>query len=199
MPEEYAHTTGFVESVLQTTWADVEAAIFQIPLPLWNESTFRWFFVRAALSTFPEVKCQLEWNKIDLLVQLENENHLIEFKFYGRNRHQRLDGSTGGWKGGPGRKNYTEFWDCVRKLHKFESERWRQRHGEREQISGRHLILAYAESETPIYRDWYQPLRPAPPTHCDINAVLRAKDLHLHAVECRGSKRHLRCQLFEVQ
>lgn len=142
-----SETPGFTEAVLRDTWREFETARKQVPFELWNESVFRWFFVRSAIklypkSSYPNVEYHIEWKHFDLLAHFKDQNrkHLIEFKFFVRNRRYNLDDTPGSWKGGPGTKNFEEFRKCVRKLKEVEQPR-------EGQFDERSLILVFPHHE----------------------------------------------------
>ena len=84
-----------------------------------DEATFRSFIIAEIIRREPKAKCQTEWRRFDLLVQVNSDAALIEIKFYlGIRRSLLLDGTLGKWKGGPGaRTNEREFRQCMVKLH----------------------------------------------------------------------------------
>lgn len=81
-----------------------------------EEFTFRSMFMAQAATAHPGMRFQTEWKKFDLLAQSDAQSALIEFKYYVLRRNTGLDGTPGGFKGGAGRKNESEFWRCVEKL-----------------------------------------------------------------------------------
>ncbi|MEZ6162928.1 MAG: hypothetical protein R3B67_00655 [Phycisphaerales bacterium] len=101
-----------------------------------EEFTFRSMFMRAAEQ--PGIRFQTEWNKFDLLAQIDTEFTLIEFKYYITRRTQSLDGKPGNYKGGASKQNEDEFWRCVNKLATQAPS----------QIAERFLVLVY-EREYP--------------------------------------------------
>ncbi len=96
-----------------------------------EEFTFRSMFMRSAEQ--PGIRFQTEWNKFDLLAQIDVEYTLIEFKYYITRRTQSLDGRPGNYKGGASKKNELEFWGCVHKLATQAPS----------QIADRFLVLVY--------------------------------------------------------
>lgn len=82
-----------------------------------DESTFRSFVLAELKRLRPEATCQTEWNRVDLLVQVNGEVAAVEFKWWFCKKTTQLDGVNEHWKGGPGAQNETEFWDCVGKIH----------------------------------------------------------------------------------
>lgn len=111
------------------------------PLRNLNESVFRHHFLMSAYTLHPDIECQTEWKRIDLLLQREGQNHAIEFKFYGDGTAHNLDGSRWWRKGGPGKKNRDEFFACVEKLANLEQRDYIR--NEKAPITDKHLILGY--------------------------------------------------------
>jgi hypothetical protein len=100
-----------------------------------NESTFRSFFLAGLMGRCPKACCQTEWHKFDLLVQRDDENALVEFKFNVVRQTRELDGHLGYWKGGASAKNESEFKACVHKLHTLKDAK----------IKHRYVLLVYAK------------------------------------------------------
>ena len=98
-----------------------------------DEFTFRAFLMDAIRSEYPKSKLQTEWQRFDLLLQVDDYNVLIELKYYVYRRTLKLDGSNGNWKGGAGAQNESEFYACVNKLRDTKSR----------SIHEKHLILIY--------------------------------------------------------
>lgn len=107
--------TEDIENALATAWELVRAEGQIVPFENWDESVFRWMFIKALRQMFPGMECEIEWNRVDLLIRA-TPRILIEFKFYfGPQQRRDLDGKKLGWKGGFGPKNFAEFCDCVQK------------------------------------------------------------------------------------
>lgn len=101
-----------------------------------EEFTFRSMFMA---SVDPRgIRFQTEWNKFDLLAQIDSQFTLIEFKYYITRRTHSLDGKPGNYKGGASKQNELEFWKCVNKLATQAPS----------QIAERFLVLVY-EREYP--------------------------------------------------
>jgi hypothetical protein len=192
---------GFTDRVLQHAWnVEFRSALQIVPFALWNESVFRWHFVKSAIALYrDELRMQLEWHRFDLLVQeVPRElNHFIEFKCFVRNKHRELDGSEKkGWKGGPGALNYKEFEDCVEKL---------VRASERHDVDERRLVVVYpdhpADCSDPkrdyTYSHWYEnlPQFNNPALNSQIVPHKRLPPIaHLH----RGKPIELKCVQFKI-
>ena len=102
--------------VLSATMVRLQEQVRFVGLPNTDEATYRSFFLAEVSRQLPQLTCETEWNRVDLLLQHGSRNVLIEFKYYVERRSRQLDGSLGHWKGGPGPKNESEFWTCVEQL-----------------------------------------------------------------------------------
>ncbi len=125
-----------VRSTFSSTMAFMLAELAQMSLSRWNESVFRYFFCRFLSDAHPDVKQFVECSRIDLVLHCGEEKAFVEFKFYLHPR--RFDPYTGNWsgfKGGPGRKNLSEFRKCVDGLYG------------REPVPGlsKYVVLVYAD------------------------------------------------------
>jgi len=100
-----------------------------------DESTFRSFVMAELRRNRPDVILHTEWeHRVDLLLQCNNENAVVEFKFYVPKRMYSLTGQHVKWKGGAGLKNQSEFRQCLEKLRALQLA----------DIQHRFLVLAYA-------------------------------------------------------
>src|SRR5688572_28687951 len=102
-------------SGVQGAWDDLIRDLEHVPLPLWNESVFRFLFIKSLLRVNPAIDCETEWQRHDLLVSLEDAAVLVEFKFF-QNRLGRSDGDKRRAKGGEGVQNFREFCEAAEKL-----------------------------------------------------------------------------------
>lgn len=117
---------------------------------LLNESVFRHHLVKAFAALRPEASIQIEWKRIDLIVQVDEITHVIEIKYYGDYESRHLDGSGSWFKGGPGRKNFSEFVACLNKLRNLENQKGMQQLSSLQQVN-KWLILAYSDR----FARWY--------------------------------------------
>ncbi len=111
-----------------------EAAV--MPLSRWNESVLRYYFCRCIATAHNEVEQLVECARIDLVLSRESQRAFVEFKFYRHaQRFDPYDGAVCGQKGGPSRKNLSEFQGCVDQLN------------ERSSIDGleKYVVLVYAD------------------------------------------------------
>ena len=180
------------------TWAQFSDELTTTPLPHFSESVFRFLFVRTLLRRYPTVRCQTEWNRIDLMFIDSQGPSVIEFKFYVHNRHRDLQGVQRNWKGGAGKKNFGEFCKCIKKLAALDNKAWGRDSGKA--IRNRYLILAY--TNTPelqgekSYRHWYDRLELPEPikSQAIVKRLVRLKD-----TVCPATKHKMRCSLFGIQ
>src|SRR5271156_1242070 len=186
-----------IVDALDATWHDIAEELCHTPLSHWDESVFRFFFVRAFLRRNPEARCHVEWNKIDLVVQCFDENALVEFKFYLAEPIYNLTGKRLRFKGGAGRKNFREFCDCVAKLASIEKAPWQMR--QRERIDAKLLILAYVHRHDLLgekaFRHWYKDIH--------LPNALPGKDSFstvktFEPIVCGKSNSEMNCKLFAV-
>ncbi len=109
---------GIVRDAFRTAFERVQTEVAVMPLNRWNESVFRYCFCRSVATAHPEVEQLVECDRIDLVLSRGNVRAFIEFKFYmRRQRFHPYDGRAPGFKGGPGRKNLSEFQACIDRLH----------------------------------------------------------------------------------
>src|SRR5947209_3299529 len=93
---------GDIVASLEALVPMLSEELYRVPLKFWNESVFRYFFVRALRQTKQVADGELEWQRHDLRIG----EQLVEFKFY-----------TGlPPKGRPAPKNFANFCECVDKL-----------------------------------------------------------------------------------
>ncbi|HXZ14078.1 MAG TPA: hypothetical protein VEG64_16955 [Candidatus Sulfotelmatobacter sp.] len=88
-----------------------------MPLGRWSEGVFRYFFCRFLSKANASIVQRLECDHIDLVLRGKHEIAFVEFKFYWR--PPRFNPETDqpcGFKGGPGKKNLSEFRKCIKKL-----------------------------------------------------------------------------------
>jgi len=186
-----------VSAVLRSMWAAIARESRQTPLDHWNESVFRFMFVRDLLSKYPHVRCDVEWNRVDLLIQDSDGPSPIEFKYYVRPWHVDLRGKRIRAKGGPSEKNFGEFCACVEKLARIDDAKWRAK--DDVPFAHRYLILAYADSSDMVgkksYSHWYDEIQL--PDAIQEKAC-RARLLTLNKIYCPTAGAHYKCALLEV-
>lgn len=117
---------------------------------LLNESVFRHHLVRALTDLRPDALIQTEWKRIDLVIQADGITHLVEIKYYGDHKAEHLDGSGSWMKGGPGKKNFSEFVTCLNKLENLEEQQGMQQLSSLQAVK-KWLVLAYSNR----FAKWY--------------------------------------------
>ncbi|PCI07577.1 hypothetical protein COB72_09955 [bacterium] len=117
-----------------------------------NESIFRSFFIEQLCKEDHSVRCQVEWNFVDVFVKFPDRNVLIEFKYYLHRRSMKLDGSIGNRKGGASTKNKSEFDKCVRQLFDDSRDTQRAYKDASAVVHEKYLILAYERKVPSPYR-----------------------------------------------
>jgi hypothetical protein len=125
-------------------WNEFEAALRRVPLSLINESVLRWFYVNALLQKRPDVMVQIEWHKMDLLIQETLRNHLVEFKFFTYPQRLGLKGGSPKLKGHSSQRNRDDFFKDVIKFANAGTDAWLSAHEESGQIHSKSLILVYS-------------------------------------------------------
>lgn len=183
--------------VLREAWIDFAEELKRVPLSHFNESVFRYIFVRRMLQKHPEVGCDTEWHRIDLLFVDSTGPSFVEFKFYVRNHVVDLQGKTRHAKGRAGKKNFKEFCDCINKLVSIDEQKWRK--SEIGGFSRRYLVLTYADADDVYgpnsYGFWYDELElwKGLPDRVRITKLLT-----LEGVKCCKSTASLKCSAFEI-
>ena len=186
-----------IVDALDVALHDMAKELCRTPLSHWDESVFRFFFVRAFLHSNREAKCHVEWNDIDLVVQCFDENALVEFKFFRAEPMYNLTGKLLRYKGGAGKKNFREFCDCVTKLASIEKAAWQM--NPRERIDAKLLILAYEHRADLLgekaFRHWYDDVHLPNNLPCkDSLGTVKS----FEPIVCRKSNREINCKLFAV-
>ena len=92
---------------------------------LYNESIFRQIFIDQLYESgkIDHERFEIEWNSFDLIIKPEpnsNNGTLIEFKYYQHSKSERY--LNGKWfsKGGPSKKNESEFEKNIEKIYNIE-------------------------------------------------------------------------------
>lgn len=176
-----------VRTIFRNTAQAVGNELETVCLEHWHESILRFFFVREALKSEPSIVCNVECNRIDLVMRQDSSVAFIEFKFYlhGTN-YDPYEGTRKGRKGGPGSKNLNEFHDCVGKLH----ERKRT-----DRLS-KFIVLAYADPITfrsRTYGSDYEDFKVATDSGIQLYEVESWND-----VTCTRTNSRVVFKLFEV-
>jgi hypothetical protein len=103
-----------VEQAFVKTVESLSVEFEKMPLHGWCEAVFRFQFCCSVAQDHPEVDRLVECDRIDLVLRNPPEIAFIEFKFYGKPpKSDPYTGKRVGFKGGPGRKNFSEFQKCI--------------------------------------------------------------------------------------
>jgi hypothetical protein len=186
-----------LNAVLVDTWDTFSSELSKTPLPHFTESVFRFLFVRSLLQRYPDVRCETEWKRLDLVFFDDSGPVVVEFKFYVYNYHRDFQGASKYQKGGACEKNFDEFCRCVRSLVQLDTKAWGKDQGAN--IRNRYVIIAYADADglegINAYRTWYDQLKlPENVTQiANIRNLTRLSDL-----ACRVTKHRMTCQMFQV-
>jgi len=187
--------------VLKSTCKHVVEEMRTVPLAHWNESVFRFFYVRQLVQLAPSITCHTEWKRIDLLIQSSPAVFVLEFKFFHARLLIGLSGRRLRWKGRPGKKNFSEFTASIEKLHKCCSAGWQGwQDGALPGPARGFLVLAYADpvpaSPGKSFGDFYDQLPLGPDGH-PIEGVKRVEAILPRAPVDSGIA--LSCKLIEVE
>lgn len=143
--------TGTIKKALDRAWREIKAELRDIPIQQWNESVFRYYFIRSLLRS-RNIQCQTEWNHADLFIKAGDEFAVVEFKFLVCNWFPKPTAPFRRKGSGPGQKNFTEFCQCIKTLREAT-------HPELETAS-KYVILAYVQhkdmkDDKNSYDHWY--------------------------------------------
>jgi hypothetical protein len=137
-----------IESALERAWQQFQIETTTVEAELFDESTFRFLFLRALRSKDTKAICRTEWGRrVDLFVSQTagQPGAAIEFKFYVYRFHYGLECNRMRPKGGPGPKNAQEFTACLSKLAALSSA----------DISAKYLIVVYQKDQQPKWKHSY--------------------------------------------
>lgn len=135
---------ALLRQALKQTCSLLPQELRSVPLQHWNESSFRYFFVKQLLAIAPELTCWSEWNRVDLVVPSREAAILIEFKFYLHAPLQSIHGTITRMKGRPSLQNFREFTKCIAKFGDCSTKKWFPDCG---QATEGWLVLAYFDPE----------------------------------------------------
>jgi len=108
---------NLIKRAFNDTVAFLPRELKTVPLGRWSEGVFRYFFCRFLSNAHRGIDQLVECNHIDLVLRGVREIAFVEFKFYWRPpRFQPQTGERCRFKGGPGKKNLSEFRECIKKL-----------------------------------------------------------------------------------
>lgn len=147
-------TVEFIKRCFISTYATIVNELATTRLAHWNESVFRYFFVKTFLASTNLYHLDTEWHRVDLHITNGNEHHFIEFKFYLNQSISNSNGVGFHYKGWAGKKNFEEFKKCINDLRNI-SDRFQEI-----EVSSRFIVLAYElndhqAKEERKFRYWY--------------------------------------------
>jgi hypothetical protein len=137
-----------IVSILSAACDDVVRQLARVPLPHWNESVFRFLIVRRLRADKPNIRCETEWHRIDLVLFDPQGATLLELKFFSAMPLVDHAGRVLRTKGSPGKKNYREYQDVIKKLRTIRHRKWITDCG---RVASAHLLLAYSDSFESYY------------------------------------------------
>lgn len=131
-------------NALKETFEELQSEIADMPLPLWNESVFRYFLARNIQKKHKDsMHIACEWHGVDLAIAFEGDVTAVEIKFWMLGN--LIDGTgmthplTYRKAGGPGKKNKQEFDEVIEKLKAITARPWGNK------INAAFLVLVYAD------------------------------------------------------
>ena len=188
-----------IKTALDAAWPAIGEELGRVPLLLWNESVFRFFFIRSLLRLYPHAACQsqIEWNRFDLLLQADAEIALVEFKFYGYNVHRDVAGGVRRMKGAPGTQNFRATCECLSKLAGAGVNPGVVQDGG--QTASKFLILAYSHKDDVQTRRTYPSFYDPFCLPLDLAGYVQMELLRSwRAIFCPQTGYELFCKLFEI-
>jgi hypothetical protein len=129
---------NLIKKVLKDTGIAISRELKNGYLDWFNESVFRYYFIKNLSQQYPKSRLEIEWKRFDLLMSHGKTGIIIEFKFYFLNKHRDINGEFKRYKGGSGKKNKNEFFSCLDRLSSLTEEG----------IRGKYLILVYEVAES---------------------------------------------------
>ncbi|SFG29792.1 hypothetical protein [Pontibacter chinhatensis] len=202
---------NLVKEVTIATNQSLKNEVAIVPLDLWNESVYRYQWIKQLLKVAPKARCQIEWNYNDLFFQLGDDNVIVEFKFYITQFNVDIHGNKRDTpKGHPSNKNFEEFCVQIGKLDKMNEMVWFK--GGEKSITHKLLILVYTDNANyrkKQFKHWYDSIKlldevkkpGKKPLKYDLRNV--KFDTFYEAVDntlyCESSSNYIYCKLFEVK
>jgi hypothetical protein len=192
----------FIKKALNRAWTQFKNESAAIDVELFDESVFRFLFLRALKQIDNTVDCRTEWRgRVDLYVEHREQNAAVEFKFYVYRFHYDRKGKPGHRKGGPGTKNAGEFKKCLKKLAKLKSSQ----SDEIDEIDKKYLIAVYQKDKlrdgNRCYEEYYAKISGSKivPRGCKVKREYALKSF-LARAKSFGVERPktLCCKLIEV-
>ena len=184
-----------IVSALQGAWKDLVRDLEHVPLPLWNESVFRFSFIRSLLQANPSIYCETEWEHHDLLISIDGMAVIVEFKFF-QSRRGIVSPEGRRAKGGAGVQNFREFCEAAEKLSLRVANPALGATTLR--LGSAFLIIAYADSregkihpKRQFFSDFYDVVKL--PEHLATHVFLR-EQVTLDPIQCKHSESTIKCK-----
>jgi len=90
----------------------------------WNESVYRYHYIKELLELNQSFTIQDEWKHIDVFINAGDEQAAIEIKFLDCRPDTSIDGKKIFYKGSAGKKNFSEFKKSLDLLRGLEKKTW---------------------------------------------------------------------------
>lgn len=179
-------------TALKETFEELQREIADMPLPLWNESVFRYFLARNIQKRHKDsMHIACEWHGVDLAIASKGDVTAVEIKFWMLGNLMNGSGTahplTYRKAGGPGKKNKKEFDDVIKKLETIAQKPWGNK------INAAYLVLVYADPSAAtakaMFGRYYDSL--------GVNPSIRAERL-IHTKWNVDHSRLLTCKLLDI-
>jgi hypothetical protein len=170
-----------IELALRKTVNFLPSELKVMPPDRWNESTFRYQFCRSLSEIDNEIVQRVECSRIDLVLRMPIKSAFIEFKFYQKNpKYDPYTDEHDGFKGGPGKKNLSEFKKCIEELAEWDST----------ENLFKYVVLVYADDKKePADRTSFSK---------NYNSFTHPKAKRLLALPVNSGSHRIQCHLYEV-
>jgi hypothetical protein len=179
-------------NALKETFEELQSEIADMPLPLWNESVFRYFLARNIQKKHKDsMHIACEWHGVDLAIAFEGVVTAVEIKFWTLGNLMDESGMAHPLAyrkaGGPGKKNKKEFDDVIKKLETIAQKAWGNK------INAAYLVLVYADPSAAtakaMFGRYYDSL--------EVNPSIR-EVYPIHTKWNVDHSRLLTCKLFDI-
>ncbi|MFZ1898011.1 hypothetical protein [Methanoregula sp.] len=176
-----------IEKALEDTGREISRELKNSYLDWFNESVFRYFFIKSLSKHYPKNRFETEWKRFDLLMTDGEAGTIIEFKFYFLNKHSTIDDKFKRFKGGPGKKNDKEFENCLERMSLLKEEG----------IHDKYLIVVYEETNnSKSFGKNYNHIEPAKLKQFNVSQICK---LDYFIVVSKKENRALRAKVLKVQ
>lgn len=179
-------------NALKETFEELQREIVDMPLPLWNESVFRYFLARNIQKKHKDsMSIFCEWHGVDLAIASKGDVTAVEIKFWMLGNLIDESGMAHPLAyrkaGGPGKKNKKEFDDVIKKLETIAQKTWGNK------ITAAYVVLVYADpiatTAKAMFGRYYDSI--------EVNPSIRA----VHPIQTKWNVDHSRlltCKLLDI-